>query len=210
MNKLAVFDIDGTLRKERSCWRFMHSVFGFSKVASRYYLQYQKREISYKQLVDLDAALWRGISRHDIIATLTDNPLRDGAEDLVQSFRQNGYDLLAISTGLDVLNHLTCSVLGITNHISNHLNFDENNRCTGEVDIIVTDDSKDAALYAYVQNSSKHYDYVFAVGDSDADKSLFAASNKSLAIMPMNEEVEKAATYVIKNEPINVFDFMLE
>lgn len=203
MKKLVVFDVDGTLRTQRSPWRHLHLHLGVADKASGFFGMYQSREISYEEWVRLDASLWKGIHRDRIVSALDVNPIRAGAQNLVNWFRQQSYDLLAISTGLDVLNNITCRALGIPKNISNELSFDEKGYCTGEAKVIVTEESKEAVLRAHMAKQPFAYDYLVAVGDSENDVPLFKIADNSLAIIPTSEAVRSAARHCVNKEPID-------
>lgn len=193
--KLAVFDIDGTLRQEVSPWRFLHKTLGVGNIASNHYQAYLRGELDYNELSRRDASLWRSVPKRDMINALKNNPYRPGASDLVKWFLERGYDTLAISSGLDVLNAVACEDLGIAKHISNKLNFDSDDACLGTVQIHVNETNKGDILKRYLENAASRYNHIFAVGDGAGDIPMFRVADFSLAFMPVNDDVRQSATY---------------
>jgi phosphoserine phosphatase len=130
-----------------------------------------------------------------MISALKNNPYRPGAVELVKWFRDKGYATLAISSGLDFLNAVACKDLGISYHISNKLAFDADDNCLGTVQICVNETNKGEVLEKYLRDSFTRYHHVFAVGDGIGDIPMFRVADSSLAYMPVNDVVRRAATY---------------
>jgi hypothetical protein len=59
--RLAVFDIDGTLRRVRDPWVHLHKHLGVADRACEFIPRWQRGEISYDEWARLDASLWRGV-----------------------------------------------------------------------------------------------------------------------------------------------------
>lgn len=205
MFRLAVFDIDGTLRRERSPWRHLHRHLGLSEQAKEFFPKFQRGEITYEEWVALDAHLWKGVPRSDILDSLSTNPLRDGSRNLVNSFTTSPdvVAVVAISTGLSLLAAVTSAELGIHEVLCNELLFDDAERCTGEVIINVTEHNKDHILSKILDRHRVARDEVITFGDGTADIKLFKQSGTSVAICPSNDEVRAAATFIVEDEPID-------
>ena len=59
---MALFDLDGTLTKEKSAWEFIHRHLGvWEGYAEKFQEAFLKGEISYKRFCQLDAAIWKGM-----------------------------------------------------------------------------------------------------------------------------------------------------
>ena len=123
--KLAIFDIDGTLRRVRDPWIHLHNHLGVSELAKEFPARWQKGDISYDEWAELDAALWRGHSREKIVGALQLNPLRAGARKLVDWFNSRSIPCVGISSGLAIFNAVTAEELGIKEIISNELKFEQ-------------------------------------------------------------------------------------
>ena len=60
--KLIIFDIDGTITRHISSWRYIHETLGiWSKRAFQYQEAFFAGKIEYRKFCELDAAHWRGM-----------------------------------------------------------------------------------------------------------------------------------------------------
>jgi len=200
--RLAVFDIDGTLRRVRSPWWHLHEHLGVTEAAREFAPRFERGEITYEEWADLDAALWRGRSRVEIAAALASNPLRDGAAELVRWFRDRGIPCVAISTGLSIFAAATADELGLDEVVCNELLFD-GDRCRGEVTIRVTEHNKAEVLRDVLGRRDVEARDAVAFGDGPADLPMLEAAGIGVAVCPRNGRVRAAADYVVDAEPID-------
>ena len=200
--RLAVFDIDGTLRRVRSPWWHLHEHLGVAEAAREFGPMFERGEITYEEWADLDAALWRGRSRAEIAAALDSNPLRDGAAGLVGWFRRRSIPCVAISTGLSIFAAATADELGLDEVVCNELLFD-GDTCRGEVTIHVTEHNKAEVLRQVLGRRGAGARDVVAFGDGPADLAMLEAARIGVAVCPHNERVRAAADYVVEAEPID-------
>ena len=200
---IAIFDIDGTLRKEVSPWRHLHSYLGFQEKAAGFYKLFSAGEISYAEWVELDACLWQGISKEEILGSLNTNPFREGAHQLVEWALSVSDDVFGISTGLDILNSMTCKQLGIPLCISNDLLFSQDDLCLGKVKINVAEGGKGPILKKLlIEHGYLDHDLI-VFGDGRADIDMFELARVSIAVCPTSNEVSKASTLQVTSEPID-------
>ncbi len=60
--KVVVFDLDGTLTRERSIWEYIHKCLGtWYGFAERFQERFLRGEISYEEFCNLDAQVWKGM-----------------------------------------------------------------------------------------------------------------------------------------------------
>ena len=200
--KLAIFDIDGTLRRVRDPWIHLHHHLGVADLAKEFPARWQKGEISYDEWAELDAALWRGYSREKIVEALELNPLRVGARKLVDWFNSRSIPCVGISSGLAIFNEVTAAELNIKEIISNELQF-EGNICNGKITIEVNEKNKGQVMDKILQNYSTKGEQVVAFGDGTADIPLLTKAGLGVAICPSSEIVSFSAGHVVGEEPID-------
>lgn len=200
--KLAIFDIDGTLRRVRDPWIHLHNHLGVSELAKEFPARWQRGDISYDEWAELDAALWRGYSREKIVGALQLNPLRDGARELVSWFNSRSIPSVGISSGLAIFNEVTAEELSIKEIISNELKF-EGNICNGKIAIQVNEENKGQIMDKILRRYSTTEEEVVAFGDGTADIPLLARAGLGVAICPSNEVVRFSADLVVGDEPID-------
>ena len=200
--KLAIFDIDGTLRRVRDPWIHLHNHLGVADLAKKFPARWQKGEISYDEWAELDAALWRGYSRENIVEALEFNPFRVGARKLVGWFNSRSIPCVGISSGLSVFNEVTAEELNIKEIISNELQF-EGNICNGKIAIQVNEENKGRVMDEVLQRYSTTEEQVVAFGDGTADIPLLQKAGLGVAICPSSETVSLSAGHVVGEEPID-------
>ena len=200
--RLAIFDIDGTLRRVRDPWIHLHNHLEVADQAKDLPELWKRGAISYEQWARLDASFWRGRARIEIVAALETNPFRNGARELIGWFTSNSIPCVGISSGLSIFNEITARDLGIREIISNELHFD-GDICRGEVSVYVNEKNKveimDEVLYRY----SAREDQVVAFGDGAADIPMLKKAGLGVAIFPLNDEVRSVAEHVVGSEPID-------
>jgi len=197
--KLAIFDIDGTLRRVRDPWIHLHNHLGVADLAKDFPARWQKGEISYDEWAELDAALWRGYSRENIVEALEFNPFRTGARELVDWF---SIPCVGISSGLSVFNDVTAAELKIKEIISNELQF-EGDICNGKIAIQVNEENKGRVMDKILQSYGTAEEQVVAFGDGTADIPLLQKAGLGVAICPSSEVVSFSAGHVVGEEPID-------
>ena len=102
--KLIVFDIDGTITKHVSSWRYIHEKLDLWNVlAKKYQQQFLAGKISYRSFCELDAAHWKGIEAKKLHILFKGVQYSRNAKKVVRKFKNQGFKLAAISTGLQFI-----------------------------------------------------------------------------------------------------------
>jgi len=200
--KLAIFDIDGTLRRVRDPWIHLHHHLGVAEQAKDLPVRWQRGEITYEQWAQLDASFWRGSTREAIVTALKTNPFRDGARELIDWFTSRAIPCVGISSGLSIFNEMTAAELGIQEVVSNELQFD-GDICKGEISILVNEENKGEIMDEILERYAVSDMEVAAFGDGTADIPLLRRAGLGIAICPSNDKVQAGAEHVVKDEPID-------
>ena len=200
--KLAIFDIDGTLRRVRDPWIHLHHHLGLAEETRDLADLWKRGKISYQEWASLDASFWRGHRRDNIVAALQANPLRDGARELISWFTCRSIPCAGISSGLSIFNEITARELGIKEIISNELHFD-GEICNGTISVHVHEENKGEIMDEVMARYAVSQEQVAAFGDGTADIPLLKKAGLGVAICPVNEVVWSAADRVVAEEPIH-------
>ena len=87
--KLAIFDLDGTLTRERSIWEYIHKKlekwYGF---AEKYQQRFLAGEISYEQFCELDAQVWKGMKVEELTHIVETVPFYPGVDELINHLKK--------------------------------------------------------------------------------------------------------------------------
>jgi len=200
--RLAIFDIDGTLRRVRDPWIHLHHHLGVAELAKDLPERWHRGEISYEEWARLDASFWRGNSREKLVAALETSPLRKGARELIDWFIHRAIPCVGISSGLSIFNEITARDLGIQEVISNELHFD-GEMYNGEISIKVHEHNKGEIMDEIMQRYSVPAEEIVAFGDGTADIPLLQKAGLGVAVCPANEGVRCSAAHVVEDEPID-------
>jgi phosphoserine phosphatase len=200
--KLAIFDIDGTLRRVRDPWVHLHKHLGVIEQAKDFVGRWKRGEITCVEWAELDASLWRGHSRQAILQTLKTYPFRHGAKELVGWFSAHSVPCVGISSGLSIFNDVTAQELGFQEVICNDLHFDHD-ICTGGISVKVQEDNKGEIMDDVLARYDVIQEHVVAFGDGTADVPLLAKAGLGIAICPSNDSVRSSADHVVEAEPID-------
>ena len=200
--RLAIFDIDGTLRRVRDPWIHLHHHLGVAEQAKDLPARWQRGELTYQQWAQFDASFWRGSTRETIVTALGTNPFRDGARELIDWFTSRAISCVGISSGLSIFNDITAAELGIKEVISNELQFD-GDICNGEISIQVNEENKGEIMDEILERYAVRGEHVAAFGDGTADIPLLRKVGLGIAICPSNDKVRSRAGHVVGDEPID-------
>ena len=200
--KLAIFDIDGTLRRVRDPWIHLHNHLGVADQTKDLPGRWKRGEISYEEWARLDASFWRGHTREQLVAALDTNPLRQGARELTRWFTSISIPCVGISSGLSLFNEITANELGIKEIISNELHFD-GDICNGGISIYVHEQNKGEVMEEVLERYAIAGEQVVAFGDGMADIPLLKKAGLGVAICPSSDKVRFSAERVVGSEPID-------
>jgi HAD superfamily phosphoserine phosphatase-like hydrolase len=200
---LAVFDIDGTLRGTPDPWLHLHHHLGTAAYGEEFFRKWSAGDISYREMVELDASVWKGFDRASMLQSLESNPIRSGAKHLVKWFSAQRIPCVGISTGLSLFNEITKQELGLEEVVSNDIEF-EGEVCKGSVVINVEEAGKADVLSKICQQyQCEPRSAAIVFGDSAADIPMFQIARVAVAVFPQKTEVAEKANLVVDTEPID-------
>jgi len=196
---LALFDLDGTLTKERSAWEYIHRRLGvWDGYAEKFQEAFLRGEISYDRFCELDAGIWKGMRAADLAGIVREIPLYAGIEDLLGYLRSKEMKLGIISSGLSFLSDWMAEKYGFDYAVANDLGVEEG-ILNGEIHIHVYYDRKGE----WVEEARRRFDArneeVLAVGDSAGDIAMFRMAGLSIAFNSTSATVDALATFSIRS-----------
>jgi len=187
MVRLIAFDLEGTLVKSVSSWVELHKRFGTWEKGKEYAEMFFSGEIDYVKWAELDASLWRGHTREEILEWANSVEYMEGAKELIEFLRENDFKIAILSSGLMCLAGRIARELGVDYVYANELVFDENGIVTGKVNPLVDFKSKGVILRELKEKLRP--ELTVAVGDGYNDLSMFREADVAIAINP-HEGVE--------------------
>ena len=191
---LIAFDLEGTLVKSKSSWVELHKKFGTWDKGKEYAERFFAGEFDYATWAKLDASLWKGRTREEVMEWANAVEYFEGVEELFQFLRQKGFKIAIISGGLKCLAERVGRELKADFVYANELVFDEEGKITGEVLPWVDFRNKGDILLELKEKLKPKL--TIAVGDGHNDIAMFKAADVSIAINP-HEGVE--GDYLARN-----------
>ncbi len=202
MLRLAVFDLDGTLKQERDPYLYLHRRLGkLAEVeASGLFARGFNGEISYETWLRLDAAFWRGTPRARLWQYFRENAYLPGARETIAALQAAGVEVAILSTGLLLHVEQVAEELSIRHYLGNEIGFVEEagEWVVGEaVRVHLPLHGKGAALQALQARLDISPGETLAVGDTRGDIPLFEGAAVSVSVQPSHPEVAQAADIVL-------------
>ena len=196
--RLAIFDLDGTLKQARDPYVYLHQRLGTWEVAQTFFAQGVSGQLPYSEWLQFDASLWKGVSRAAMEAIFRDNPYLPGARETVCSLRQAGVQVAVVSTGLNVHAELVQAELELDWIIANELLF-EDGYATGAARERVPEGGKGQIVEQLQAELHVPPTDCLAVGDSTSDAAMFARVRIGVAVNPSSDQVRLAASFVLES-----------
>jgi phosphoserine phosphatase len=196
--RLAVFDLDGTLKEAYSPWMYLHRALGTQIPAEEYHQQFVRGEISYLDWARLDSALWKGVPLARVKEVFRSNTYRPGARQLFQFLHRHSIPCAIVSTGLTVQAEQVAADLGVWRTIANELAV-QDGLLTGEAIVHVMEDSKGPIMAGLQSELGAAPEECLAVGDGTADIDLFGQAGLAIAVCPRSDLVRDSAHFVIED-----------
>lgn len=195
--RLAVFDLDGTLKQAPDPYVYLHRQLGTLEASLVHYERGVAGELGYGEWLRLDVALWKGVTRARLEALLRANPYLPGAVEAVRALRDAGVHVAVISTGIQVQAEMVCADLGVERWVANEVLFDAAGTCTGDAREHLPEGGKGEIVAGLQAELGITPDETLAVGDGTSDLDMFARARVSVAVAPSSERVRNAATIVL-------------
>lgn len=193
--RLIILDIDGTITRHISSWRYIHEKLGlWTNRAFRYQEAFLAGRISYRRFCELDAAHWKGMRESRIRRIFASVAYSRNAARCIGDLRRKGFKLAAISTGLQYIPERLQREFDFDYILSNRL-LSRNGVLTGGVGIKIAHGAKHTVLKRIFRKFRVMPHEVISVGDSDGDIPLARDSGYSIAFNSSSKKLSKIADY---------------
>jgi phosphoserine phosphatase len=200
--KLALFDVDGTLTKEKSAWEFIHRRLGVWKgYAEKFQEAFLKGEISYERFCQLDAEIWKGMRVAEVERILKEIPLNEGIEELLNYLRSKEMKMGIISSGLSFLCDWIKEKYGFDYAVANELGVEEG-VLNGKIKIRVRYDLKGEWVREAQRRFQAKKEEILAIGDSLGDKDMFQMAGLSVAFNSLSSQLDSLVTLSIRSQDL--------
>ena len=211
---LAIFDMDGTLTKSNSSWRFVMDEFGKDNLET--YKEFVEGKIDEREFMRRDIALWKeakpDVKAIDIAKMVRNMPLIDGIQETVAALHYNNIRCVICSGGLMCAAKMIADEFGFDDYIADDVESDENGYLTGNGIMNIDLRNKAAAAKDFMDKYGAKPERTISIGNSFGDVSMFKISGLSIAFNPLDMEITGAsADHVIVSQNISdILDVILE
>jgi phosphoserine phosphatase len=195
--KLAVFDLDGTLKQARDPYVYLHQRLGTWEASQVFFQKGLAGELGYEEWLQLDAGLWKGVARATLVGLLRENPYLPGAKEPIRSLKQAGVLVALVSTGLSLHAEQVQAELDIDRIVANELLF-ENGIATGRARLHLPEGSKGGIVARLQAEWGAAPEECLAVGDSSSDADMFPLVRLGVAVNPWSDRIRQEADLVLE------------
>jgi phosphoserine phosphatase len=198
---IVIFDIDGTLTREISCWQYLHEQRGTWEPRGR---EAQERffrgEMTYDEWCEHDAGLLAGMPLTELERILASIRRYNHVDETLQQLREAGFGIVLLSSGLT---HLAWQFAPVDSVYANEL-LAENGLLTGQTAVNIHIAGKGEAIPRIEEEFGLPRSRFCAVGDSTGDIPVFRRVPFSIALNPRDPVVEEAATVTLHTDSLRV------
>jgi phosphoserine phosphatase len=195
--RLAVFDLDGTLKQARDPYVYLHRRLGTWEASQGFLEKGLSGELDYDEWLRLDVALWKGVSRAEMEVHFRDNPYLPGARETIRALKEAGVPVAVISTGVQVQAEQVQADLGLDRIFANEVLF-EDGRATGAARACVPERGKGQIVARLQAEFGVEPGDCLAVGDGTSDMDMFSLVRVGVAVNPLSDKVRLAAHLVLE------------
>lgn len=199
--RLVVFDVDGTLIRVDSSWRFLHEKLGTWVKGKQYAELFFQGKITYEEWAQLDASLWKNQPITKVQQIVNDIPYVDGAKEVIEILKKHDVKVALLSAGLSLLSERIERELEINYSLSNEL-IVKDKLLTGEVKVNVALNNKEQNLNHILHKFNINPDKCCAVGDDESLIPIFKKVALGIAFNPCSREVERNADITVKSKDL--------
>ena len=205
-----VFDIDGTIVRPVSSWRYIHEKLGnWDVLAHKYQDMFLAKKISYRKFCELDASHWKGMQESKIAGLFNPVPYTKNAKKCLLKLKKEGFGLIALSTGLQYIPDKIKEEIGFKKIVSNRL-ISRNGILTGRVKINISHGEKGKILRNLLDSMNILPANVICVGDSDGDVPMARICGFSIAFNSTSDKLNNIVDYVCKTDDfLEVFNLIM-
>ncbi|NPA90171.1 MAG: HAD-IB family phosphatase [Chloroflexi bacterium] len=204
--KLAVFDLDGTLKQARDPYVYLHQRLGTLEASRPITEKGMSGQLAYEEWLRQDVSLWKGVPRRVLEDLFRQNPYLPGAREVVRLLQDAGVTVAIISSGLLLHAELVAEELNIPIAIGNEIFFEPNGGewvVSGQVKAHCPYNGKGEVLAALQAELGVPPEETLTVGDSRGDIPMFQRARWSVAVQPSHPTVAQAATWVIPHATLH-------
>ncbi len=206
--RLAVLDVDGTLKRAESPYQYLHGKLGLDSLAEEHRTLALAGRISYAEWLRRDAELWRGQPVAVVLQLLADNPYLPGAPELLRVLKDAGVVVALVSAGFTLNTDPIMAEFGLDYALANELGVAPD----GFLDGTAVNRVPEGGKAAFVRELMKRLDVpaggTMAAGDTRGDLELFESAGLRVAVNPLHPLLREQADVVFEPDLTGAVDWL--
>jgi len=207
--RLAVLDVDGTLKQAESPYQYLHGRLGVEHLAEPNRLLARAGRISYAEWLRRDALLWAGQPVARIRRLLADNPFLPGAPDLLRALKRAGVVVALVSAGFTLNTDPILVEFGLDYVLANELTVADGILDGGAVNH-VPEGGKAAFACELMERLGIPPAQTLAAGDTAGDLELFECAGVRMAVNPRSDRLRAIADVTFEPDLAGAVAWLVE
>ncbi len=195
--RLAVLDVDGTLKQAESPYQFLHERLGVAHLAAEHRELALARRISYSEWLRRDALLWAGQPVARVRGLLAENPYLPGAPELLAALKAAGTTVALVSAGFTLNTDPIMAEFGLDACLANELTVTDGVLDGGSINH-VPEGGKAAFACDLMARLGVPPEQTLAAGDTAGDLELFDCAGIRVAVAPKSPLLRARADVVFE------------
>jgi len=206
--RLAVLDVDGTLKQAQSPYMYLHRQLGVAHLAARNRELALAGQISFAEWLRRDAALWAGQPVAKLKRLLAENPYLPGAPELLRALKRAGVAVALVSAGFTLNTDPIMAEFGLDYVLANELTAVDGVLDGGSINH-VPEGGKAAFVRDLMARLEVPPELTLAAGDTKGDLELFECAGLRIAVNPRWPELRSRADVVFEPDLTGAVDWLV-
>jgi phosphoserine phosphatase len=206
--RLAVLDVDGTLKRAESPYQYVHRQLGLEHLAEEHRVLALAGHISYAEWLRRDVSLWKGQPVAYLRDLLAENPYLPGAPDLLRALKDSGVLVALVSAGFTLNTDPIMAEFGLDYALANELGVSPDGILDGTAVNRVPEGGKAAFVRELMRRLSVPAERTLAAGDTRGDLELFEHAGIRVAVNPLSEVLRARAHVVFEPDLTGAVDWL--
>jgi phosphoserine phosphatase len=195
--RLAVLDVDGTLKCAESPYQYLHDRLGVMHLAAENRELALAGRISYGEWLRRDALLWAGQPVARIRQLLAENPYIPGAPELLRTLKAAHVLVALVSAGFTLNTDPIMAEFGLDYALANELTATDGILDGGSINH-VPEGGKAAFACGLMERFGIPPEQTLAAGDTRGDLELFDCAGLRIAVNPRSDALRARADAVFE------------
>lgn len=206
--RLAMLDVDGTLKQAESPYQYIHHCLGVAHLAAENRDLALAGKIGYGEWLRRDAQLWAGQPVAKIAQLLAENPYLPGAADLLRALKAANVTVALVSAGFTLNTDPIAAEFGVDHVLANVLTSVDGVLDGGAINCV-----PEGGKAAFACNLMARLDIspaeTLAAGDTLGDLELFDCAGVRIAVNPKSPELRVRADAVFEPDLAGAVDWLV-